>query len=127
MGQTRKKIQSQKKKNFQPFCHIPMPAAALNYSSHDRSHASRDFYDWVNHEWISTVHVPPFENDFGVSEEVERCVFNKSVEILESTKEKMLIDRKNSFLNEEMIEDMRKISPKQNTNSSTTMVYAGTK
>lgn len=100
MGQTRKRIQSQKKRNFQPFCHIPMPATALNYSSHDKSHASRDFYDWVNHKWISTVHVPPFENDFGVSEEVERCVFNKSVEILESTKEKMLIDLKDSFFNE---------------------------
>ena len=106
MGQTRKSSKAQrhqKKITSQPFCYIPIPAPVSNYSSTDLEHASNNFYDWVNHEWISKVHVPPFENDFGVSEEVERCVFHKSVEILESTTNKSLIDLKDSFFKDKNI------------------------
>jgi predicted metalloendopeptidase len=95
---TRRAPKSQKKTHL-PFCYIPIPAAVSNYSSSDTAAQSpgKDFYNFINHEWISSVHVPAFENDFGVSEEVERCVFNKSVEILESTKEESLIALKDSF------------------------------
>ena len=31
--------------------------------------------------------MPAFENDYSVSEEVERCVYNKSLEILSEVKE----------------------------------------
>lgn len=82
------------KKTTHPFCYIHIPAPVLNYSSPD---VGNDFYNFINHEWISTVHVPPFENDFGISEEVERCVFDKSVEILKATKEESLIALKDSF------------------------------
>ena len=81
---TRRAHRSQKKTTH-PFCYIPIPAPVLNYSSSDSLSPGKDFYNFINHEWISTVHVPAFENDFGVSEEVERCVFDKSVTILANT------------------------------------------
>lgn len=95
---TRRVPRSQKKIHH-PFCYIPIPAPVSNYSSSESSVQSpgKDFYNFINHEWISTIHVPAFENDFGVSEEVERCVFDKSVKILESTKEESLIALKDSF------------------------------
>jgi len=82
------------------FCYIPIPAPVTTYSSTDpaKPSPSNNFYNFINHEWISTVHVPAFENDFGVSEEVERCVFDKSVKILESTKEESLIALQDSFI-----------------------------
>ena len=86
---------SQKKTH--PFCYIPIPAPVSNYSSREPLSPGNDFYNFINSDWISKVHVPAFENDFGVSEEVERCVFDKSVQILESTKEESLIALKDSF------------------------------
>jgi predicted metalloendopeptidase len=92
-----KRVPKSQKKMTHPFCYIPIPAPVSNYSSHDNLSPGNDFYDFINTEWISTVHVPAFENDFGISEEVERCVFDKSVQILESTKEESLIALKDSF------------------------------
>jgi len=91
MGQRKtRKARGQKSQKKTPhFCYIPIPAPVSNYSSVDPLGPANDFYNWINHEWISTVHVPPFENDFGVSEEVERCIFDKSVKILESGDENM--------------------------------------
>ena len=94
--QARAKAQKSQKKIHQ-FCYIPIPAPVLNYSSSESLSPGKDFYNFINHEWISTVHVPAFENDFGISEEVERCVFDKSVQILESTKEESFIALKDSF------------------------------
>ena len=93
---TRRAPRSQKKTHHQ-FCYIPIPAPVSNYSLSDPQGPGNDFYNFINKEWISTVHVPAFENDFGISEEVERCVFDKSVHILESTKEASLITLKDSF------------------------------
>lgn len=94
-----KRVPKSQKKKTHPFCYIPIPAPVSNYSSPEHAGQSpgNDFYDFINNEWISTVHVPAFENDFGISEEVERCIFDKSVQILESTKEESLIDLKDSF------------------------------
>jgi hypothetical protein len=57
-----------------------------------------DFYSWVNKEWISDTTIPPFEADFGASEEIEECIEEeiKSVihDILERqtpTKEEVLV------------------------------------
>ena len=44
---------------------------ALTYSSKWLDH---DFYTWVNQEWISDTSIPPFENNFGASEEIEECI-----------------------------------------------------
>ena len=92
-----KRLRKSQKKTTHPFCYIPIPAPVSNYSSSDPHGPGDDFYNFINHEWISKVHVPAFENDFGISEEVERCIFNKSVKILESTKEESFIALKDSF------------------------------
>lgn len=89
MGQTRRKSQKgqkgqkrQKKpvKGSKFSCYIPITLPATKFSS-------SDFYKYVNHDWISSVEMPAFENDFSVSEEVERCVYKKSVEILSEVDE----------------------------------------
>jgi len=85
MGETRRKnprgkAHSQhRQKQMKSFCVIPILPPASTFSSVE---VGRDFYGWVNNKWISTVSIPPFENDFGASEEVERCIYNKSAEIL---------------------------------------------
>ena len=76
-------------------CTIPIPAPVLNYSSVNKD----DFYQSINEEWLTTVNIPAFENDFGVSEEVERCIYTKSVEILSNTDNLMLKELKASALN----------------------------
>lgn len=89
MGETRKKHKTkskgQKKKGF--FCRIPIQAPAFSsLSPSQQSEAGTDFYKWVNASWLKKTSVPEFENDFGISEEVERCVFEESKEILDSFK-----------------------------------------
>lgn len=88
---TRKKSQKQKK-HAHLSCTIPIPAPVLTCSS-------VNFYRSINDDWISTIHIPAFENDFGVSEEVERCIYTKSVEILSNTDNQMLKELKASALN----------------------------
>jgi putative endopeptidase len=75
------------KKNLSdPYCSIPAtPAPALKYSSPLRGN---NFYEWVNEDWLNSVHIPKFENDFGVSEEIERCIYKKTLRILTDIKEK---------------------------------------
>jgi putative endopeptidase len=87
MGQTRRahrpqdiKRQKRLRKGNKLSCYIPIQLPAKKFSS-------SDFYKYVNHNWISSVKMPAFENDFSVSEEVERCVYNKSVEILSEVEE----------------------------------------
>jgi putative endopeptidase len=93
MGQrrTRKKTH-RSQKNQHLSCTIPIPAPVLTCSS-------VNFYESINDQWLSTTHIPAFENDFGVSEEVERCIYTKSVEILSNTDNPMLKELKASALN----------------------------
>jgi len=72
-----------KKKTHQSICTIPIQVPALT-SSYNNTLKGKDFYTWVNHEWLHTTKIPPFENDFSVSEEVERCISEKSKEIIMS-------------------------------------------
>ena len=87
--QTRRKINRpnhhKHQKPMKSFCHIPIPPLASTYSSLE---VGRDFYGVVNNEWISKVSVPLFENDFGASEELERCIFRESSKILMGMKHK---------------------------------------
>jgi len=69
-------------------CSIPIPQPVTNYLS--IKEFGNNFYEEINRDWISSVVVPPFENDYSVSEEVERCIYTKSVEILSNTDNKML-------------------------------------
>jgi predicted metalloendopeptidase len=73
-------------------CTIPIPAPVSTCSS-------VNFYESINDQWLSSAHIPAFENDFGVSEEVERCIYTKSVEILSNTDNPMLKELKASALN----------------------------
>jgi predicted metalloendopeptidase len=77
MGQTRRahRSEAKPKKENKFSCYIPIRLPVTKFSS-------SDFYKYVNHDWISSVDMPSFENDYSVSEEVERCVYKKSVEIL---------------------------------------------
>ena len=84
MGETRKKHKNPKKNPH--FCHIPILAPVFNSSSKNQ-HVGDDFYSWVNSEWEKKTTIPEFENDFGVSEEVERCIFKESKRILECFKQ----------------------------------------
>jgi len=81
----RKRNRPTHQKPMKSFCHIPIPPLASTYSSLE---VGRDFYGLVNNEWISKVSVPLFENDFGASEELERCIFRESSKILMGMKHK---------------------------------------
>ena len=65
-----------KKNRPAQFCSIPIQAPVSNYSSKD------NFYEWVNEQWMENVKIPKFETDYGVSEEVERCIYRTSRDIL---------------------------------------------
>ena len=68
---------------------------ALTFSSKWIGH---DFYTWVNKEWISDTTIPPFEADFGASEEIEECIedeitsiFNEILANPKPNKEEILV------------------------------------
>lgn len=88
MGQTRRKgsrhAEKRQGKVNKSFCYIPIRRPVTKFLSSEKD---ANFYEYVNNEWISTVKMPMFENDFSVSEEVERCVYKKSVEILNNLDE----------------------------------------
>ena len=70
--QTRKRSKRNQSKDH--LCSIPAtPAPALMSSSSPLT--GNDFYEWVNGEWLGKTKIPQFENDFGVSEELERCIY----------------------------------------------------
>jgi putative endopeptidase len=85
MGETRKRRKSKGQKKTPFFCRIPIHLPAFNSSSKNNK-IGNNFYDWVNSEWEHKISVPAFENDFGISEEVERCIFQESKKILEKFK-----------------------------------------
>jgi len=58
---------------------------ALTYSS---KWIGKDFYTWVNKEWISDTTIPLFENDFGASEEIEECINREMTSIFRTVAEK---------------------------------------
>ena len=83
MGSEKPKRQTRKqsKKNLSgPLCSIPAtPAPALQSSS---PLTGNDFYEWVNGDWLKKTKIPQFENDFGVSEELERCIYEASKDLI---------------------------------------------
>lgn len=79
-------------------CSIPIPAPVLNYSLLNNNNPGDDFYFYINSEWLNKTSLPPFENDFGISEEVERCIYKKSKDILSLTKHPLLSQLRKSCL-----------------------------
>lgn len=45
-----------------------------------------NFYDYVNHKWQKSVHLPSYEDSFGVSEEIEMDVRNALLSAIEKTR-----------------------------------------
>jgi putative endopeptidase len=76
-------------------CAIPTQARALSYSSPLKA---QDFYKWVNQKWLRKTPMPTFENDYGISEEVERCIYEKSLHILMDIKNGTSKDPDHVFL-----------------------------
>ncbi len=85
---TRKQSQKKrsKRKIHSPLCTIPIQVPVLNSSSSQK--VGHNFYDWVNGDWLDTVKIPAEETDFGVSEELEVCIQQKTAEILIHLKHK---------------------------------------
>jgi len=79
---TRKRLGAHK-----ALCSIPIPIPASKSSYNDDHAIGTDFYEWVNEPWSRKVKVPPFETDFGVSEEIERCIFSSSKQIIKELSE----------------------------------------
>ena len=77
---TTRKVKKQKRSpSPSKTCTLSTQAPALDYSS---SLKKTDFYTWINEEWLKNTQIPTFENDYGISEEVEDCVYEKSKKIL---------------------------------------------
>jgi putative endopeptidase len=83
MGETRRR-----KKNQSALCRIPIPAIASKSSYQNDPMIGNDFYTWVNGDWVDTVKMPDFENDYGISEEVEQCILKTTHEILDDLHKK---------------------------------------
>jgi len=83
MGETRKR-----RKNQSTLCRIPIPAIASKSSYHNSPEIGDDFYTWVNGDWMKSVKMPGFENDFGISEEAERCILKTTQEIIDEQHKK---------------------------------------
>lgn len=81
-----------------PLDSIPIPAHVLNSSFINNKDVGNDFYTWVNKKWLTKTSIPSFESDFGVSEEAERVIFNKSKEILENIKKSDSTSKETVFL-----------------------------
>jgi len=99
MAQTRRarKSKAQRKRKSKIVCSIPIQRPALQYLSSQQKPLN-DFYEFVNKDWLSTVKIPGFENDFGISEEVERCIYKKSLEILSNTDHPAIVALRSSCL-----------------------------
>lgn len=41
-----------------------------------------DFYKYVNHKWLDTVHVPPYSSSYGISEEIEEIIDTQVIKLI---------------------------------------------
>ena len=88
-----RKTRRQKKNHTEGLKCQLMTYPALKYSS---KWIGQDFYTWVNKKWISDTTIPPYENDFGASEEIEDCIQHEITSIFRdiSTKTKQTMEEK---------------------------------
>ena len=99
----KKRYQRTTRKIRKSHCIIPILAHASNYS-YKKYRPEKDFYLWVNDAWARKTRIPPFENDYGVSEEVEQCIFHKSLAIIQDVEDEkdgkdLKIEGSSSFAN----------------------------
>ncbi len=86
-----------------PLCSIPVRVPALSSLSKQSIESietiENDFYTAINDSWLKSASIPPFESDFGISEEVEACINKKSIGLLTKIwKDKETKDPKKVFL-----------------------------
>lgn len=74
-----------KRKKLQCGIPIQLPASSSSYKTNNL--LGKDFYTWVNKEWLKKIDIPKFQSDYGVSEEVEDCIFETSKKILEDVQD----------------------------------------
>lgn len=86
-----------RKRSREILCSIPIPEIASKSSSNNaEAKAGKDFYEYVNDDWLSKVLIPPHLNDMSVSGEVERCVSNVTKRILEESSAGVFADIRSS-------------------------------
>ena len=84
-----------RKKTRQVLCSIPIPEIASNSSFNDAK-VAKDFYEYVNGDWLGKVLIPPYLNDMSVSGEVENCVSKVTKRILEESSAGVFADIRSS-------------------------------
>jgi len=82
-----------RKKTRQILCSIPIPEIASNSSSND---AGKDFYKYINGDWLRKVLIPPYLNDMSISGEIEDCVSKVTKRILEEANTGVFADIRSS-------------------------------
>ena len=86
-----------RKRSREILCSIPIPEIASKSSSNDAdAQPGKDFYEYVNGDWLGKVLIPPHLNDMSVSGEVERCVSNVTKRILEESSAGVFADIRSS-------------------------------
>lgn len=82
-----------RKKTRQILCSIPIPKIASNSSSND---AGKDFYEYINGDWLGKVLIPPYLNEMSISGEIEDCVYKVTKRILEESSAGVFSDIRSS-------------------------------
>lgn len=102
-----------RRKSRQILCSIPIPELVSKSSSNDAdadADAGKDFYKYVNGDWLSTSLIPPHLNDISVSTELEKCISNVTKKILEDCSTGIFADIRSSCLhNKDSLEYLREL------------------
>jgi putative endopeptidase len=97
-----KKRQTRKKDRIQ-LISTPTIHHVSDYLS-SQHEVKENFYEWVNGNWLKETKIPEFENDFGISEEVERVIAKESKRILEDILKDDKTEKKESIFLKKLAE-----------------------
>jgi putative endopeptidase len=100
-----------RRKSRQILCSIPIPELVSKSSSNDADpDAGKDFYKYVNGDWLSRALIPPHLNDISISTELEKCISNVTKKILEDCSMGIFADIRSSCLhNKDSLEYLREL------------------
>ena len=68
-------------------CHIPIQVPAFNYSLDQQQTKGNDFFRYINQRWLDSVKIPATKAIYGLSEEVEECIYTATVKLLQEIQE----------------------------------------
>jgi len=63
---------------------IPIQVPVSNFSS--KKQQGDDFYTWVNGKWLDSTRIPPTENEYSISDEVEESIFTVASKLITDSK-----------------------------------------